>query len=33
MSEQRPVTTPAISVVLPVFDEEATLPVLHRRLS
>ena len=25
--------TPAISVVLPVFDEEATLPALHRRLT
>ena len=26
-------SSPAVSVVLPVFDEESTLPVLHRRLT
>jgi glycosyltransferase involved in cell wall biosynthesis len=33
MSDRLPALTPAISVVLPVFDEETTLPLLHRRLT
>ena len=33
MSDRLPTISPAISVVLPVFDEETTLPLLHRRLT